>query len=279
MLKNTGGSPPPQDRKTSPSVLKQSLYWGEWGLDRANKSVFAFGKIVAPNTAQGDSDGLSSWNKIAPPYSEPLDPPWCSNNAVFSKNLFALITIGVHGLAEESINMSLLLCQQVCTAVSDSIRYYISKQPSWSFFEAATVFDPRKISGSGGVTRDISQYKAIPWLVKDMHNAKLLEEWSIYVAQDQAELQQYTHVDSNNVDHFDICRYWIDRRSSLPCLARHALRTLDVPVSSADAERAFSSYNKLVCSSRMSLADESVRVLHSAAWNGDIGGRFAGYDY
>jgi len=25
--------------------------------------------------------------------------------------------------------------------------------------------------------------------------------------------------------------------------------------------------------------DESVRVLHSAAWNGDISGRFKGYDY
>jgi len=32
-----------------------------------------------------------------------------------------------------------------------------------------------------------------------------------------------------------------------------------VPVSLADAERAFSNYNELVCSSRMSLSDESSR--------------------
>jgi len=32
----------------------------------------------------------------------------------------------------------------------------------------------------------------------------------------------------------------------LPCLARHVLRTLEVPISSADAERAFSSYNTLL---------------------------------
>src|SRR6218665_3858916 len=64
-----------------------------------------------------------------------------------------------------------------------------------------------------------------------------------------------------------------DRCASLPRLAGHALRTLEVPMSSADAERAFSTYNKLICSSRLSLSDESVRVLHSAAWNGDISGR------
>jgi hypothetical protein len=93
---------------------------------------------------------------------------------------------------------------------------------------------------------------------------------SIYVAQLQSELKQYTNVDANAVEHLDIYRYWNDRRASVPRLAAYALRTLDVPVSSADAERAFSSYNKLVCSSRLSLSDDSIRVLHSAAWNGDI---------
>ena len=60
---------------------------------------------------------------------------------------------------------------------------------------------------------------------------------------------------------------------------QHAIRRIAVPVTSADAERAFSSYNKLVCYSRLSLSDESVRVLHSAAWNGDVTGRFEGYEY
>jgi hAT family C-terminal dimerisation region len=185
----------------------------------------------------------------------------------------------VEGLAEESINQSVLLCQQICSAISCSIQCYVGKQPSWRFFEAARVFDPRIISGSVDVlTHDIAHYKAIPWLMKDMNNQKLLEEWSIYIAQVQGELQPYTNVDSNAVEHFDVCRYWNDRRTSLPRLAGHALRTLDVPVSSADAERACSSYNKLVCSSRLSLSDESVRALHSAAWNGDICGRFRGYD-
>ena len=82
--------------------------------------------------------------------------------------------------------------------------------------------------------------------------------------------------DSDAMEHFDICRYWKDSIfvSRLP---GHALRTLEVPVSSADAERAFSTYNKLVCSSRLSQSDESVRSSAdkfvqqcSAAWNGDI---------
>ena len=75
--------------------------------------------------------------------------------------------------------------------------------------------------------------------MKDMNNQKLLEEWSIYVVQDQTELQAYINVDSNNVEHFDMSRYWNDRRASLPLLTGHAQRARDVPVSSADAERAF----------------------------------------
>lgn len=186
----------------------------------------------------------------------------------------------MEGLAEESIQQALLLCQQICAFISCSVKQYIAKQPSWKFFEAARVFDPRVISGSSCVvTHDIAQYKAIPWLMKDVNNQKLLEEWSIYIAQGQAELQQYTNVDSNAVEHFDIYRYWNDRRASLPRLAGHALRTLDVPVSSADAERAFSNYNQVVSSSRLSLSDESIRILHSIAWNGDVSGRFKGYDY
>ena len=82
-------------------------------------------------------------------------------------------------------------------------------------------------------------------------------------------------MDTDAMEHFDISRYWNDER-----LAGHALRALDVPLSYsfADAERAFSKYNKLVCCSRLSLSDESVEVLHSAGWNGDICGRFKGYD-
>lgn len=187
----------------------------------------------------------------------------------------------VEGLAEESIQASITHCQQVASSVAQSLNYYIHSQTSWSFFETARVFDPRIISGSlAVVSHDIAQYKAIPWLLKDMENSALLEEWSVYVAQQQADLQQYTNMNSDAalVEHFDISRYWNDRRSTLPRLAGHALRALSVPVSSADAERCFSSYNKLVCASRLSLSDESVQVLHSVAWNGDIAGRFKGYD-
>jgi len=55
-------------------------------------------------------------------------------------------------------------------------------------------------------------------------------------------LRPYTNVgrDSDAMEHFDTCRYWKDRCASLPRLAGHALRTLEVPVSSADAERTFS---------------------------------------
>jgi hypothetical protein len=56
------------------------------------------------------------------------------------------------------------------------------------------LFDPRVDSGSADVvTHDSAQYKAVPWLMNYMHNKKLLEEWSIYIAQGQAELQQYVH--------------------------------------------------------------------------------------
>jgi hypothetical protein len=67
-------------------------------------------------------------------------------------------------------------------------------------------------SGSADVvTHDRAPYKAVPWLMKSMHNEKLLEEWSIYIVQGETELQQYINVDSNAVEHFDITRYWNDR--------------------------------------------------------------------
>jgi len=155
----------------------------------------------------------------------------------------------VEGLEEDSVALAVRLCQQICLSTAEAIQHYIARQPSWKFFEDARVFDPRMICGSV-VSRDIAQYKAIPWLMADVNNNMLLEEWSIYVAQSEADLQQYTNTDSASVEHFDISRYWNDRCASLPRLAAHALRALDVPVSSADAERAFSSYNKLVCFSR-----------------------------
>jgi hypothetical protein len=72
--------------------------------------------------------------------------------------------------------------------------------------------------------------------MKDMHNQKLLEEWSIYIAQCQAELQQYMNVDSNAVEPFDI----ITDIGTIDVLitafgGAYSLRALDVPVSSADA--------------------------------------------
>ena len=58
------------------------------------------------------------------------------------------------------------------------------------------------------VTHDRAPYKTVPWLMKSMHNQKLLEEWSIYMVRGQAELQQYMmNVDSNAVERFDINRY------------------------------------------------------------------------
>jgi hypothetical protein len=73
--------------------------------------------------------------------------------------------------------------------------------------------DPRVDSGSDDVAHDSAQFKAVPWLTKDMHNQKLLEECSIYIEPGQSELQQYMNVDSNAVEHFDIKRYWNDRRA------------------------------------------------------------------
>lgn len=182
-------------------------------------------------------------------------------------------------MTEDNLNVSVLLCRQICEAVAASIQQYIDKQPSWSFFEAARIFDPRLVSSHDGLSHDIARYKAVPWLAKDASNHKLLEEWTIYVAQGQADLVGYAVCDASSVEHFDITRYWIDKRTSLPLLSAHALRALDVPVSSADVERAFSAYKKLVCPSRLALCDESVRVLHSAAWNGDITGRFEGFEH
>jgi hypothetical protein len=98
------------------------------------------------------------------------------------------------------------------------IKHHIGlvKQMPWKFFEATRVFDPRAInihklfdprldSGRANVaTHDRAQHKAVPSLMQDMLNQKPLEEWSIYIAQGQAELQQYMNVVSNAVEPSDI---------------------------------------------------------------------------
>ena len=57
-------------------------------------------------------------------------------------------------------------------------------------------------------------------------------------------------------------------------LTQHALRVLNVPVFSTDAEaeRALSSYRPITnwCVLADSLSEESVKELCSAAWNGDF---------
>jgi hypothetical protein len=44
--------------------------------------------------------------------------------------------------------------------------------------------------------------------MKDVHDQTLAQEWSVYIARGRAEVQQYTNVDSNAVEHFDINKYW-----------------------------------------------------------------------
>ena len=51
-------------------------------------------------------------------------------------------------MPEETIQESLELCQQICSTVSSTIQQYIDKQPSYKFFEAARVFDPRMVTGT-----------------------------------------------------------------------------------------------------------------------------------
>ena len=57
-------------------------------------------------------------------------------------------------------------------------------------------------------------------------------------------------------------------------LTQHALRALNVPVSSADpeAERVLNSYRPITnwCVLAHLLSEESVKELCSAAWNGDL---------
>ena len=217
---------------------------------------------------KGRMDGLRTYyNRL----STTVDPAEFGIQAVLQS---------VEGLADESVSDSVQHCQGICSSVAAAVQDYICKQPGWKFFEAARIFDPRTICGNvdSGASRDIAAYKAIPWLAKDVNNNSMLDEWAVYVAQDLADLNGYTNLDADAKEQFDILQYWRDRIGSLPHLSAHALRTLNVPVSSADAERAFSSYNKLVSSSRLSLCDESIQVLHSAAWNSDIAGRFQGYN-
>jgi len=68
--------------------------------------------------------------------------------------------------------------------------------------------------------------------MEDMDNSALFEDWAVYIGHRQGDLQAYRIMQSQsgareNQEHFDISRYWNDRRAALPRLAGHPWHTGD----------------------------------------------------
>ena len=89
----------------------------------------------------------------------------------------------------------------------------------------------RKERKYSGVSRDIAAYKAVPWLAKDVNNNAVLDEWTVYIAQNLAHLNGYPNLDTDAKEQFDILHYCTDRSGSVPHLVAHALHMLNMPIS------------------------------------------------
>lgn len=66
---------------------------------------------------------------------------------------------------------------------------------------------------------------------------------------------------------FNINEYWEYKSIQLPRLSAYAMEVLSIPVTSADAERSFSLYNKIVTEKRSLISDEVARSIIMLNYN------------
>jgi hypothetical protein len=142
----------------------------------------------------------------------------------------------------------------------------VFQRPQLSFFALCSVLNPRERFNQLPPSRDLFD-DAIPWEIDDLKKDKIYEQLVNYMKDDSIGLMGMNG---------DIKLFWKSLSMDLQLNAKYgllsifALRCLDVPVGSAEVERAVSAYNKVVTSDRLSLSDENIRHYVFIYANGNV---------
>jgi len=68
----------------------------------------------------------------------------------------------------------------------------------------------------------------------------------------------------------DVWAFWLWKKDDYPNLYKVALSALSVPITSAEVERSFSAYNKIVSDLRTRMGNDTARVQAMLYYNGDV---------
>ena len=159
-----------------------------------------------------------------------------------------------------------VLFSDIATEAASKLGKCLDKHRSWSTFKAARVFDPFWVKVHGMPDWE----NVVPFLpfTKDVDLRSELKSYAAWVK---------ITTDLESEDDFNIYNFWISQKAFRPKLAQMALRTLSIPVSSADAERSFSGYNYVVDYKRCNISNESARIQGMLVVNGDVTKRASFY--
>lgn len=149
--------------------------------------------------------------------------------------------------------------QAAFTLATGKVDKYIAEgQPGIHFVKACRIFKPQN---TVLLSRCKQEYSSIPGLSS--------------ISDD--EFAKYTNVigpeaiqNSSNANPLDVLTFWKSVADRLPGLSILAKMYLFSVATSSDAERSFSKYNQILSPQRLSLSEESLRMLEFLYWNLNI---------
>ena len=128
----------------------------------------------------------------------------------------------------------------------------VFRKEQLSFYAICSVLDPRSRDLQLPPARSLF-FEAFPWKIDDERKGQVYDQLVIYLKDPALALP----------DDGDLNLFWESleqkSRAKYGKLARFALRCLSVPGSSAEVERAVSSYNNIVTNDRVRLSDDCAR--------------------
>ena len=131
----------------------------------------------------------------------------------------------------------------------------IKEHEAWSFLKAVRVFDPNQLDR---VSKDPKDYEnVIPYL-----------DFSQNVIKNQ--FIAYTKTKNFKDESQELIEFWKGLTNNCPELAKVAIRSLNMPVTSVDVERSFSMYRDILSHKRCSLKLDSISSLSMINYNSNI---------
>lgn len=134
-------------------------------------------------------------------------------------------------------------------------KYITEGQPGIHFVKACRIFKPQN---TVLLSRRKQDYSAIPGIEQISD-----DEFAKYINVIGPEAVQ----NSSDINPLDVLTFWKSVGDRLPGLQILAKMYLFSVTTSADAERSFSKYNQILSPQRLSLSEETIRMLEFLYWN------------